>query len=75
MLEVSDSSPVSDFKDKLEELNEELEKLNAEARELEEMIGRNVQKLLGSQVMPASRHGRNHSAATLSTITDWKTTR
>jgi type I restriction enzyme M protein len=35
-----------DFKEKLEELNEELEVLNAEARELEERIGENVAMLL-----------------------------
>jgi type I restriction enzyme M protein len=36
-----------DFKERLEELNEELETLNAEARELEEQIGENVSQLLG----------------------------
>jgi type I restriction enzyme M protein len=35
-----------DFKERLEEQNEELEVLNAEARELEERIGENVAKLL-----------------------------
>lgn len=35
-----------DFKERLEELNEELEVLNVEARELEERIGENVVKLL-----------------------------
>ena len=35
-----------DFKEKLEELNEELEVLNVEARELEERISENVAKLL-----------------------------
>jgi type I restriction enzyme M protein len=35
-----------DFKEKLEELNEELEVLNAEARELEEWISENVAMLL-----------------------------
>jgi type I restriction enzyme M protein len=35
-----------DFKEKLEELNEELEVLNAEARELEERISENVATLL-----------------------------
>jgi type I restriction enzyme M protein len=35
-----------DFKERLEELNEELELLNAEARELEERIADNVGKLL-----------------------------
>jgi len=35
-----------DFKERMEELNEELETLNAEARELEERIGENVAKLL-----------------------------
>ena len=32
-----------DFKEKLEELNEELETLNAEARELEERISNNIE--------------------------------
>jgi len=31
-----------DFRERLEELNEELERLNAEARVLEERIGENV---------------------------------
>ena len=35
-----------DFKERLEEQNEELETLNAEARELEERIAENVLKLL-----------------------------
>lgn len=35
-----------DFKEKLEELNEELEILNTEARELEEQIGENMSRLL-----------------------------
>jgi type I restriction-modification system DNA methylase subunit len=35
-----------DFKERLEQLNEELETLNAEARELEERIAGNVVKLL-----------------------------
>jgi len=35
-----------DFKERLEELNEELEVLNVEARELEGRIGENVEKLL-----------------------------
>ena len=35
-----------DFKEKLEELNEELETLNSEARELEERIAENMTKLL-----------------------------
>jgi type I restriction enzyme M protein len=35
-----------DFKERLEELNEELEALNVEARDLEERIGENVMKLL-----------------------------
>ena len=35
-----------DFKERLEEQNEELETLNAEARELEERIAENVAKLL-----------------------------
>lgn len=37
-----------DFKERLEELNEELETLNAEARELEERIGSNISQLLES---------------------------
>jgi type I restriction enzyme M protein len=37
-----------DFKERLEELNEELETLNAEARELEERISENTTKLLGA---------------------------
>ncbi len=35
-----------DFKERLEELNEELETLNVEARELEELISENIVKLL-----------------------------
>lgn len=35
-----------DFKEKLEELNEELETLNAQARELEQVIARNVAEIL-----------------------------
>jgi len=35
-----------DFKDRLQELNEELETLNVEARELEERIAENVMKLM-----------------------------
>ncbi|MGB3218129.1 MAG: class I SAM-dependent DNA methyltransferase [Anaerolineae bacterium] len=38
-----------DFKERLEEQNEELETLNAEARELEERIAENVVKLLETQ--------------------------
>lgn len=38
-----------DFKERLEELNEELETLNAEARELEERIAENVGKLLEAE--------------------------
>ena len=38
-----------DFKERLEELNEELENLNAEARELEERIAENVAKLLEAE--------------------------
>jgi type I restriction enzyme M protein len=38
-----------DFKERLEELNEELETLNAEARELEERIAENVAKLLDGE--------------------------
>ena len=34
------------FAERLEELNEELEVLNAEARELEDMIARNVSAIL-----------------------------
>jgi len=37
-----------DFKERLEELNEELEALNAEARELGERIGTNISQLLDS---------------------------
>jgi type I restriction enzyme M protein len=40
--EVSDE----DFREKLEELNEELEALNAKVRELEEVIARNVAEIL-----------------------------
>jgi len=36
-----------DFKERLEELNEELETLNIEARGLEERIAENIGKLLG----------------------------
>ena len=45
---VSPGETVSDedFKEQLEELNEELEKLNAQGRELEETIARNVAELL-----------------------------
>ena len=35
-----------DFKEQLEELNEELEILNAQARELEQTIARNVVEIL-----------------------------
>ena len=35
-----------DFKEQLEELNEELETLNTQARELEETIARNVAEIL-----------------------------
>lgn len=38
-----------DFKERLEELNEELETLNAEARDLEERIAENVVKLLEAE--------------------------
>ena len=38
-----------DFKERLEEQNEELEKLNVEAHELEERIAENVAKLLESK--------------------------
>jgi type I restriction enzyme M protein len=37
-----------DFKERLEEYNEELQTLNAEAKELEEQIELNVEKLLGN---------------------------
>jgi type I restriction enzyme M protein len=37
-----------DFKERLEELNEELATLNAEARDLEERIGINISQLLES---------------------------
>ena len=36
------------FKERLEELNEELEILNIEAHELEEQISENISKLLGN---------------------------
>lgn len=36
-----------DFRERLEELNEELERLNAEARVLEERIGNNFNIILG----------------------------
>ncbi len=36
-----------DFKERLQELNEELERLNVEARELEERIAENIGKILG----------------------------
>lgn len=39
-----------DFKEKLEELNEELETLNADARELEQHIAENVSQLLNEAV-------------------------
>jgi type I restriction enzyme M protein len=38
-----------DFKERLEEQNEELEALNIEARELEERIAENVVKLLEAE--------------------------
>ena len=38
-----------DFKERLEEMNEELETLNAEARELEDRIAENVAKLLEAE--------------------------
>jgi len=38
-----------DFKERLEELNEELEALNGEARELEERIAENVAMLLKAE--------------------------
>lgn len=38
-----------DFKERLEELNEELETLNAEARELEERIAKNINLLLETE--------------------------
>ena len=41
-----------DFKEQLEELNEELETLNAQARELEETIARNVAEILEDPDMP-----------------------
>jgi type I restriction enzyme M protein len=40
-----------DFKERLEELNEELEVLNAEARELEERITTNVMMLLEAEAL------------------------
>lgn len=38
-----------DFKERLEELNEELETLNTEAKELEEQISTNIEKLMEIQ--------------------------
>ena len=38
------------FIERLEELNEELEGLNVEARELEEKIAENIEKLLGNEI-------------------------
>jgi len=43
---VSEADDGSDFKERLEELNEELEVLNTEARQLENTIGINITKLL-----------------------------
>ncbi len=44
---VADRSPDDfEFVERLEELNEELEVLNTEARELEEQIAENVQRVL-----------------------------
>ena len=43
---VEDAGDGFDFKERLEELNEELEVLNAEAREIENAIADNIQKLL-----------------------------
>jgi type I restriction enzyme M protein len=40
-----------DYKERLQELNEELELLNSEGRELEERIGENVEKLLEAEVL------------------------
>lgn len=37
-----------DFKERLEEMNEELEKLNVEARELEQCIAQNLSKIIGA---------------------------
>jgi type I restriction enzyme M protein len=37
-----------DFKERLETLNEELETLNAQARELEQIIARNVAEIVGT---------------------------
>ena len=39
-----------DFKERLEELNEQLETLNAEARELEGRIAENMSKILSEPV-------------------------
>ncbi len=39
-----------DFRERLEEMNEELESLNTEAREFEKQIGENVQQLLDAAV-------------------------
>jgi type I restriction enzyme M protein len=43
---VSEADDGSDFKERLEELNEELEVLNTEARKLEESISINIRKLI-----------------------------
>ncbi len=40
----------TDFRERLEELNEELEALNGEARQLEENIGQSVARLLGERL-------------------------
>ena len=46
---VADGEPSDfDFKERLEELNEELEKLNSEATELEQRISINIGNLLGA---------------------------
>lgn len=46
---VEDNGDGFDFKERLEELNEELEGLNAEAKELESAIADNIQKIISSQ--------------------------
>ena len=43
-----------DFKERLEEMNEELELLNVQARELEERIGANVALLLSNGAKQAN---------------------
>jgi len=47
LIKVEEEGDGFDFKERLEELNEELETLNTEAKELEEQISENVAKILG----------------------------